>query len=312
MKTYALIDLSVFLHVIHDKKRDYANKPADVVAGIKNAQLAWLLSCEFLRGYVPDGEPIYPLILRDQKAGTSGYWIHQYLLRPEVYSRIPRYGKRIDKSTGQASRLKAQPVKYKGHRGPSQPSYVSLVNAFDERLAKSGVPQLRKTGFEADHWLGALCNFQLNKPVEERDRIIIVTTDSDHLGCVNEQVSWFCMVGHKPRVRANMASISEWSQRRLKAKFERPRELWDYKAKYGDKSDNLPPGSPIEVIDLLNPPLEFNLLNNAGAIASIEAAFESGWLAPKQDAERARRYLRRAGCQPFPRPFNAEMDILAA
>lgn len=309
MTTYALIDLSVFMHMLAERKRDYDRKTEAQAVGIKQAQLAWLLSCDFLAGYVPAGEPVYPILLRDQKAGVAGYWIHQYLKRPDVYNRIPRYGKKIDAKTGQASRLKSQPVAYKGHRGPSQPSYVSLVNMMDERLIRLGVPQLKATGYEADSWLGAVCALNSDKPPEGRDRFIIVTTDSDHMGAVCREVSWFCMTGHRPRVRDNMVPINEWAQRRLKVTLKTPRELWEVKAAQGDKSDNLPPGSPIEVIDLLAPPAEFDLTRQYDKRLKIKEALDAKWLIGAQEGQRAARYLRQMAVRPYPKPFDPSQDI---
>jgi hypothetical protein len=58
-----------------------------------------------------------------------------------------------------------------------------------------------------------------------------------------------------------LSTYQEWTNKKhFKTPIRYPCDIWKAKQIEGDKADNLVPGSPIEVIDLLTPPTEFDLL----------------------------------------------------
>jgi hypothetical protein len=46
--------------------------------------------------------------------------------------------------------------------------------------------------------------------------------------------------------------VKDWTKKRLKTSINNPQDLVAIKCLQGDKSDNLPPGTPPDLIDLLN------------------------------------------------------------
>lgn len=149
-------------------------------------------------------------------------------------------------------------VRYKGGRG--LPTYHMQVirKAGADTLRAIGAPVLKTLGFEADDQASLLV--RVNRASEAPQDLVLLTIDTDWMGLIDHGIDWVCTKGYEPRVRKiGDGSVNTWANRVLKATLGHPRDIWEHKAQFGDSSDNLPPGSPIGVIDLLNPVPEYDL-----------------------------------------------------
>lgn len=164
---------------------------------------------------------------------------------------------------------------YKAGRKPKPDDWYRVAEAgFDYILnPKSPFHYLKVDKFEADDMAGSIVR------LAPKRTIFLHTIDTDWLGLVHEPkfprdirkltrqpqdemtVFWNNLVQWTPRLRGKPEAI-EYVDRRLKRTIKEPREIWDVKVLDGDKSDNLIPGSPLEVIDLLNPPKEWDILRD--------------------------------------------------
>jgi hypothetical protein len=127
-------------------------------------------------------------------------------------------------------------------------------------------------GYESDDIIAAIV-----KVVDGKRPIIIMTVDSDLSGLVSDTTIWSCLTGFSPPVR-DKERLQQWlagkfsketinNKDRLRdnnINLEEPTtsDLWKYKILCGDRSDNLPPNTPSEMIDLWNPPLDRRLWEN--------------------------------------------------
>ena len=151
---------------------------------------------------------------------------------------------------------------YKGNREPKGRSdlYYRIYSQFNKYISnpKCTIPVFRSEGFEADDFAGAIASIDISS-----DKFFL-TKDSDWKQLVSDSNS---------NLFANAAStdfrlLSEYEVLReyldLGYALKSPSEIALVKSIYGDRSDNLDPGSPIGVIDLYNPtekaPLDVDLL----------------------------------------------------
>ena len=149
--------------------------------------------------------------------------------------------------------------------------------------AKSPYHYLSFTGYEADDIAAAIT--RINAP-----RLILLhTIDSDWSGLIKDgalksttlnnlihckspiepTVVWANQAHWTPRIRDEYG-LKTWASARLKVNLDCPTHLWEIKAIQGDRSDNLPPGSPLCVIDLNEPPQEFDILNTPELRVQVE------------------------------------------
>lgn len=147
--------------------------------------------------------------------------------------------------------------KYKGNRKPEdRPKlYYDLHKAALAYISNQNIPYLSKKGFEADDFAGLICNCLISDKKISKP-LILYTVDSDWGQLVddNEQILfYYCNTpAWKERLR-DESTIIQWFDERQGINLENVKEIVDVKHQFGDKSDNLDPGSPKEVIDLLNP-----------------------------------------------------------
>lgn len=156
---------------------------------------------------------------------------------------------------------------YKGNRfhEPYRHWVMNRINKFSNAVC---IP-----GYEADDVAAAIVK-------SEPDReIILGTIDSDWIQMVDEKVTWVCMHGYYPQVRdvegGKIWLKNKLNKESLKAKMKLLnagidlfdpdlRSIVKWKSIMGDKSDNLPPGTPSKFIDLFNPPEERRLWMDKG------------------------------------------------
>lgn len=199
-------------------------------------------------------------------------------------------------------------IQYKGGRKPKSDTYHLAKQAFYQQVR--AFPRMivyGETGFEADDMVAKMV-----REASPNDYICMVTVDTDWIGLVSDRVSWVNIHGRwRPRFRNNIQSINEWASRCKalnKQTLDYPAQIWDIKSKDGDKSDNLPSGSPIGVISLLNPALS--------PVSSVPTQYGSSMT--RGHANKLERNLTRAGLimttpiapmdfnLVFPEPLNLE------
>lgn len=192
-------------------------------------------------------------------------------------------------------------IAYKGGRKFPSKEVEKCRKVINSVLNSLDITTLGVKGYEADDMAAALV--RINKPGE---KMLLLTIDSDWLGLVNDDVSWYCMRGFTPpRYRHDIGSINLWASKRLKVKFDKPSDIFEYKAQYGDKSDNMPPNpSLLPYIDLLNPledPLRDSAVKREVDLAYYGATRRSE--ISEYDIDKALEYLRVLGLSGIPNFF---------
>lgn len=303
-----IIDFSVVAHELHHILLQ-SSPEADHYQGFVKAQMVHMMSTSWL-GDLRGSEDPQVILVTDSKP----YWRSEYLLRSEVVSNVTWKPKPKAKKAERLRELLALPsrvaeeqaeadsltddlaIHYKAGRKFPEYSFRKLR----ETMMKIAIAQkwqiLRLPGYEADDLAASVVAINNSLPTSKQHRITLVTVDADWMGLVSPNVTWFCMKGYFPRVRAyGTPEFSEWSKRRLGISVTEPREIWDVKVLKGDKSDNLPIGSPIEVIDLLQPPLEHQIWTVQPIKGLVGSLLANPKLPTLPDPLKAKEYLRMLG-----------------
>lgn len=306
MKTIVVIDDSVFCHQMYHLVENLTI-PGEHYLGFIKAQLVYLHSLDWL----PDKpQDFITISVQDSKP----YWRTEYLKRPEVLCKVPRKLKKdqakaetlqqvlqiLDKPSKYSvtdthslierrdSLAEELAIHYKGGRKFPEYNFTKLKKSIHHITQAVGWNSLRVKGYEADDLAASIVKIS-----DGHYKVVLLTVDSDWLGLLNNTTSWYCMHGYYPQQR-DITNYNVWVEKRLGVTFDCPTELWRYKSIHGDKSDNLPKGSPIEVIDLLNPPAEYCLWNSSDYFSQV-----SNMLASEQTTQPnstgAIEYLKKLG-----------------
>ena len=338
MNTTIVIDMSVFVHQLHNMMGEHLT--SDHFLGIAKAQLLWLQSGEWLSAYKPDH--FQTVLVCDSKP----YWRTEYLKRSDVVCAVPRKTKKDKEKVnelrdGLATIQALQPITemtgkqiadeevlykrvqelteelaihYKAGRKFPEYTFTKLKKHLMDISRSKGWNILEYDHYEADDIAAAIVKINRGLPDSQRNRIILATVDTDWLGLLDDDTSWFCTHGWYPRVR-DRGGFDHWSHKKFGVTFDKPREIWDYKAQHGDKSDNLPPGSPLEVIDLHQPPSGFRLWDKPEVTSTISDMLTYPQYNTLHDVTKAKTYLKNLGVPLAVRPYDEEIDhvpILAA
>jgi 5'-3' exonuclease len=188
---------------------------------------------------------------------------------------------------------------YKGGRKEKPPAYSVVRQIGLEIVTKSGFLTLGQVGYEADD-MAALVVKTLHlsrtssNPTPSMTRlaqsqIYLYTVDSDWLQMVFHEpsVTWVDVYQYGEKVRGP-EETKAWALRRLKMPIECPQDIVAIKHLKGDQSDALPPGSPIHLIDLFNPPTQHRLTSNPYWIERV-LSYESH---PKNDPVKAQKSIK--------------------
>lgn len=245
MRHYVLIDSSVVIYDIEKLMEPYRDLPQERMDNILMARLFYINSCDWLNIY-KKGD-FYPIWLFDCPI-RGKYWRHSYL-----------------KNTG---------IKYKHSRKSKTDYWWHIKSYLLKTINNYGWKSLGVRGYEADDIASLMV-----RVINNSDHITLGTIDTDWLGMVSDNTDWFSLFDYSwlPRVkefiryRGNISDINKWAKKALKIKsdFLVPSDIWSHKSKKGDRSDNLPPNSPIEVINLFNPPPKFDLLSKGLKLDNI-------------------------------------------
>ena len=323
-----VVDTSVMVHDLHHKHNILPHTHPHWSALIK-AQLNWLMSGDWLGDLKP--EKFQVIFVTDSKP----YWRTDYLLRPDVIASVPRKKKPDEKrrlrfqelladikaagddlnaiaaieDSDEYKKLKeALDIHYKAGRKFPDYSFTKLKKQLLEVIKERKWTLLGKSGYEADDLAATIV--AVNNRLENPGNVMLLTIDSDWLGLVNQNTSWFCSHGWFPRLRSDLLSVNQWATRRLGGPVENFRDIWEVKGVSGDKSDNIPPseGVLLPIIDLLNPPDEHKLWNQP-----IGAHIEELLTQPKfrkVDPTAARQYIESLGINLLIRPLDPKKDLL--
>jgi hypothetical protein len=153
--------------------------------------------------------------------------------------------------------LKEQAVGYKGNRRDKDDNFYQIVEIGWEYATKY-FPSFKEEGYEADDWAGAIYRVSRDTAGICHDRQILLSTiDRDWSGLVDEshKVFWANTryPGPKERIQERLAGEDQvllHTEMKLGVKINHPKEIFKAKHEQGELSDNLPPGSPLEYIDL--------------------------------------------------------------
>ena len=169
----------------------------------------------------------YVIVVDDFKSADGTYWRNDIVLAED----LPRY---------------------KGNRNiEDRPeAYFTIHQTVLDYLAtpECPIPLFREQSFEADDWAGVVA-----RQTKGTNPIFLNTVDNDWLQLVNDdkQILFACSKFYKPRLRTEYEALM-WAKKQGWL-IDTPKLIADKKAIYGDAGDNLMPGSPIGVIDLLKP-----------------------------------------------------------
>lgn len=179
------------------------------------------------------GKQRYQLIVVDDFKYVNGeYWRHRYLKK--YFKKGP---------------------KYKGTRNVKERPqlYYDLHRAGVEYCKIANIPYFSHKGFEADDFAGAIYNIVQGR--NERP-IIFYTVDSDWGQLVSDDDNILFYYSNSRAWKSRFRDenwIKQWFAERQKIELESVKQIVSYKHEYGDTADNLIPGSPPEVIDLIKP-----------------------------------------------------------
>lgn len=260
-----IIDASCVVHLLVDFTRDPITKKVVNQLNNRDRDKRLLDGIElyntlfFLHGINPsDCDIIWTLDNKDEpywRVGAVKMWLES--LPPEDSKLVRRKGTRLG---------------YKANRDSC--SYRQWVM---KRMGKF-CQGLGVGSFESDDVAAAIVKIYPGR------KVILLTIDSDWLQMVNEDVTWVCLKGYSPQVR-DLSNAKLWFQNKLNKESVKTRELInsddvrnivDWKMLCGDISDNLPAGTPREIIDLYNPPDEHKLWLQPWFKKQVEKHTKSG------------------------------------
>lgn len=156
---------------------------------------------------------------------------------------------------------------YKGGRKPKTELHKTVKTIGIETVKQLGYHLFEAPGYEADDLAGAIVRTNaLAKIVDPesaiaKPNIFLWTVDSDWMQLISPSVVWVNTGPWEPKVRT-MRNYNVWCKKRLKTELSQPQDIVAIKSIQGDKSDNLPPGTPPYFIDLLNTHPDHNILNS--------------------------------------------------
>ena len=154
--------------------------------------------------------------------------------------------------------LETLPQGYKGNRRDKDDGFFE-VHQIGWEYAQKYFPCFKREGYEADDWAGALyreVRDGTNKTLRERQKLLY-TIDRDWSGLVDESRNiWWANTrypGPREGIQERLAGEDQvilHTKMKLGFDINHPIEIFAAKAEAGELGDNLPPGAPIEYIDL--------------------------------------------------------------
>ena len=219
----------------------------------KITKAAWAIKIN--RG--PDMLPMHNsriVVVSDKRFVDSGtYWRGVEVLKDE---RIEACWEEYCEAKGLD--IEVTPTGYKGNRRDKNDNFYEVVEIGWDYATKY-FPSFRREGFEADDWAGALyreVRDGTNTTLHKRQKLLS-TVDRDWSGLVDEKRNiWWANTrypGPRERIQERLAGEDQviyHTEIKLGFDIKHPIEIFAAKAEAGELGDNLPPGAPIEYIDL--------------------------------------------------------------
>jgi hypothetical protein len=253
-----IYDWMVHAHRIFDLYQDYKRlfPPKKYQTMIKGA---WAISLNHPIDFLPL-QNYRVVVVNDFKDEDGCYW------RKHEGEKDPL----LAEAWGNYSGGKGKPEAYKGHRTGRNEDFWE-VEKIGREYAHCYFPFYSEQGFEADDWAGLAHRLHTGERTMylstiDRDWSMLVDDDRNIL-FANTRVSRKKEFIQKRLV--DNAGVILHTKHRLKVDISHPRELAFAKALKGDMGDNLPPGSPVYLFDLVNPPDKWKLENHCPDKASL-------------------------------------------
>jgi len=186
---------------------------------------------------------------------------------------------------------------YKGNRTSPKPEGYDVVM---QQIRASSASSIHIFKQEADDIAAAIVrHWMTNQFTSGIDQIFLATVDSDWHGLIMNGVYWAGIREYPPRLRGKAEAYnwlySQWhkqSKKRQRAwalpayQDFHPTHIWDWKLAVGDRSDNVPAGSPEFMVNLMRPARDHEILGSPNEKAIHEAIN----LTPLCDHDLARRH----------------------
>ena len=157
---------------------------------------------------------------------------------------------------------------YKGTRGPKTDSFFFVYNIGKE-YCETYFPWYWHLGYEADDIAGSIARFSRTSEsdsVIRQRQILLHTCDRDWAQLVDDESRVYFSNSRLCRPREKIQEqlqreegILEWVEHKMGVTVSHPSELAYHKSVQGDLGDNAPPGSPIELFDLIHPHPHWNI-----------------------------------------------------
>ena len=205
----------------------------------------------------PDMLPLHDytsVVVSDKRFVDRGvYWRGVEVLKDE---RIEAAWEEYCESKG--IDIEQTPTGYKGNRKDKDDGFYEC-HQIGWAYAQKYFPCFKQEGYEADDWAGALyreVRDGTDKTLRERQKLLY-TIDRDWSGLVDESLNiWWANTrypGSRERIQERLAGEDQvilHTQMKMGYDISHPIEIFAAKAEAGELGDNLPPGAPIEYIDL--------------------------------------------------------------
>ena len=194
------------------------------------------------------------VVVSDKRFVDSGtYWRGVEVLKDE---RIEACWEEYCEAKGKD--IKETPTGYKGNRRDKDDEFFKVLEIGWEYATKY-FPCFKQEGYEADDWAGALyreVRDGSNETLKTRQKLLY-TIDRDWSGLVDESKNiWWANTrypGPRERIQERLAGEDQvilHTKMKMGYDINHPIEIFAAKAEAGELGDNLPPGAPIEYIDL--------------------------------------------------------------
>jgi len=168
---------------------------------------------------------------------------------------------------GRGITVESIPTGYKGNRRQKDDNFYEVVQ-IGWNYVTEYFPCFKEEGQEADDWAGLLyreVRDTSDETLRNRQKLMS-TVDRDWSGLVDEKFNLFwCNTrypGPREKIQERMAGEDQvllHTEMKLGFKITHPLEIFAAKAEAGELGDNLPPGAPIEYIDLSQPHPKYDL-----------------------------------------------------
>ena len=219
----------------------------------KIAKAVWAIKLN--RG--PDMLPIHDyrvVVVSDKRFVDKGvYWRGVEVLKDErIEACWEEYAEKIGLDMNEMA------LGYKGNRRDKDDNFYR-IHQIGWEYATKYFPCFKQEGYEADDWAGALYREVRDgtDPVLRSRQKLLYTIDRDWSGLVDESKNiWWANTrypGPRERIQERLAGEDQvilHTQMKLGFDINHPIEIFAAKAEAGELGDNLPPGAPIEYIDL--------------------------------------------------------------